>query len=201
LFTGHKLIPDGKADGIRFITFVDPEEYHRIADSATKLELGRAVGRLNKAMAGEEYALMGPGRWGSKNLDLGVRVGYADIYNTRVLVEIAVARDGRMPELSYGTHFFQDLVESGIYSLPLHIGEGRGRFNWSFFRDSPNSLGEISPQDAHLDPVLRVIDLASATPNRRLRILMDSLNDKAVGYLVSGAWPVPEKNEGTVSSF
>lgn len=200
LFTGNKLIPDGRVDGIRFIVFIDPDAYYRIPDSVTKLELGRAVSRLNKALEGEKYALMGPGRWGSKNLDLGVRVSYSDIYNTRVLIEMAVARDGRMPELSYGTHFFQDLVESGIYSLPLHIDDD-GSFNWPFFRDSANSLALFSAEDASLRQFLTVIDLAKETPGRRLNILMDGMNDEAIGYLVSGDWPVTDSYQGSVSTF
>ncbi len=74
---------------------------------------------------------MGPGRWGSVNIDLGVQVSYADIHNTKVLIEIAVVHDGQVPELSYGTHFFQDLVEAGIHSLPLHLGQANSLFNWS----------------------------------------------------------------------
>jgi hypothetical protein len=69
----------------------------------------------NKRLEGEKFILMGPGRWGSSNIDLGIKVSYADIYNTSMLIEIAVARNGITPELSYGTHFFQDLIESNIY--------------------------------------------------------------------------------------
>jgi len=50
--------------------------------------------------------MMGPGRWGSSNIDLGVNVSYADIDNTAVLVEIAHEDSGNIPEVSYGTHFF-----------------------------------------------------------------------------------------------
>ena len=141
LFTAHKLIPDGQAEDIRYVVFVDPETYREIPDSFTKLELGRAISRLNQHLADESYILMGPGRWGSANLDLGVRVGYIDIHNTKVLIEIGVPQDGQMPELSYGTHFLQDLVEAGIHSLPLHLGTGKSKLNWNFFRDSPNCLG------------------------------------------------------------
>lgn len=200
LFTAHKLIPDGKAENIRYAVFVDPEKYHQIPDNIIRLELGRAIGRLNQKLAHDPYILMGPGRWGSANLDLGVRVSYVDIHNTKVLIEIGIPQDGQTPELSYGTHFLQDLIEAGIYSLPLHLGDGDGRFNWQFFRDSPNSLAKISPEDAGLADYLRVIDIPAVTGNRRLRILMDGENDEAVGYLVHST--VLSKNtEGTVSNF
>ncbi len=201
LFTSHKLIPDGKAEGIRYIIFVEPNEYYGIGDQVTKLEIGRSISRLNKLLEDELFILMGPGRWGSSNLDLGVRVSYADIYNTKVLIEMAVAKDGRVPELSYGTHFFQDLVESNIYSLPLHIGNNNTQFKWSFFRESPNCLTRYLPENKSLEPYLRVIDLAESDDNCRLNILMDGRNDNAVAYLASGDWKTTEKQEGTVSNF
>ena len=127
LFTAYELIPDGGAEGIRYIVFVDPEAY-RSCEINNKHGLGRAISRLNRRFENESYILMGPGRWGSVNIDLGVQVTYADIHNTKVLIEMAVAHNGQLPELSYGTHFFQDLVEAGIHSLPLHIGQGDSTF-------------------------------------------------------------------------
>lgn len=125
LFTSHHLVPDGRADNVRYIVYVDPQRYYALHDTTVRQELARAVGRLNKRLENERFILMGPGRWGSANIELGVHVTYADIFNTKVLIEMAVAHNGHMPELSYGTHFFQDLVEAGIHSLALRIGSGR----------------------------------------------------------------------------
>jgi len=200
LFTAHKLVPDGKAEGIRYVIYVDPQLYRRMSDLVAKMELGRAIGRLNKRLEEEKFILIGPGRWGSVNLDLGVHVTYGDIYNTRVLIEVAEPSEGGGAEFSYGTHFFQDLVESGIYSLGLEIGNGNGRFNFDFFRQAPNVLAELSPDDARLAPYLHVIDLKALTHNKRLNILMDGSVDKAIGYLTEGDWSQSEA-KGTVSIF
>jgi len=185
LFTSQGLIPNGRAEQIRYIIFVDPEKYRLIPDTPTKLELGRAIGRLNKLLENESFILIGPGRWGSTNLELGVRVSYADIYNTKVLIELGVAQDGKPPELSYGTHFFQDLVESGIFSLPIPLHLEGASFNWRFFRLAPNSLANLLPEDTTLAPYLQVIDLPRITKGYRLNVLMDgATNDEAIGYLV-----------------
>lgn len=196
LFTSHQLIPDGRAEGIRYVLFVDPEAYRRISDQTAKLELGRAIGRLNKILEGESFILIGPGRWGSANLELGVRVTYADIYNTKVLIELAVATEGGIPELSYGTHFYQDLVEASIHSLPIHLNDPQNSFKWEFFRHSPNVLAQLSPQDAALQDWLRVIDVEAAAHGRRLNILMDGSHEEAVGFLAAGEW---HKSEGKAS--
>jgi hypothetical protein len=184
LFTAHSLIPDGRAEDIRYIVYVDPDRYYKIGDLTIKHELGRAIGRLNKRLENEHFILMGPGRWGSANIELGVHVTYSDIYNTKVLIEMAVAHNGNLPELSYGTHFFQDLVEAGIHSLPLHLGPGGGQFDHEFFRKTPNVLADLLPQDAELAAYLKVIDLAMIPGSRRLNILMDGSRDEAIGYLV-----------------
>jgi hypothetical protein len=183
LFTANRLIPDGRADDVRYIIFVDPRRYYNIGDPVIKNELARAIGRLNKRLEDERFILMGPGRWGSINIDLGVHVTYADIFNTKVLIEMAVEHNGSMPELSYGTHFFQDLVEAGIHSLALHLGPTGGRFDWTFFDQAPNALMELSPVDSHLADYLKVIDLAALSGNRRLQVLMDGSREQAIGFL------------------
>ena len=69
---------------------------------------------------------MGPGRWGSRgDIKLGVSVTYADINNTAMLIEIARRTGNYVPDLSFGTHFFQDLVEAQIRYLPLYPDERR----------------------------------------------------------------------------
>ena len=186
---------------MRYILFVDPEAYRSIPDHTTKLEIGRAIGRLNKSLEGIPFIIMGPGRWGSANIDLGVRVTYADIYNTKILVEMSVASAAGVPALSYGTHFYQDLVEAGIYSLPLHLEDPRSRIEWSFFRESENRLGELAPEDADLTPYLRVIDVPKVTDGRRLTILMDGSRDEAIAFLQSGEWKDEVNEQGSVSTF
>jgi hypothetical protein len=183
LFTANRLVPDGRAEDVRFIIYVDPLVYSRMPTRNVQHELGRVISRLNKRLEGERFVLLGPGRWGSMNIDLGVHVSYGDIFNTKVLVEMAIAQDGHMPELSYGTHFFQDLVEAGIHSLALHIAPGESTLNWDFFRDAPNSLAELLRLDAGLAPYLKVIDLDALPGRPRLNVLMDGANDEAIGYL------------------
>ncbi len=195
LFRTYELIPDGEARGIRYIVFIDPRQYRLVPNITLKQELGRTVGRLNQVLENKAFILIGPGRWGSANIDLGVRVSYADIFNTKVLIEMSVADAEGIPELSYGTHFFQDLIEGGIYSLPLHLENPRSRFNWSFFDNAPNKLAELSPQDAGCADYLKVIDVAAIRPGHRLTILMNGSNDEAVGFLEEGDWKTVDESQ------
>lgn len=183
IFETCKLVPQGVVSSVRYIVYVDPERYARGPDRVTKLELARLVGRLNKRLEGERFILMGPGRWGSSNLDLGVKVSYADIYNAKMLVEIPLNNEESTAEASYGTHFFQDLVETGIFPLSITPGEDGATLNTTFITEAPNSLAELSPADADYSRYVRVIDVPAVAGGRFLEVVMNGEQDRAVGYL------------------
>ncbi len=185
VFSANKLVPQGVVSRINYIVYVDPERYSRIEEQSVKFEIGRVISRLNKRLEGERFILMGPGRWGSTNIDLGVKVTYADIYNTRVLGEIAMEKNGEIPEVSYGTHFFQDLVESNIYPLPLYPGDRDVIFNRAFLDGAPNALPELLPADASYAEYVKVVDVLAVSGGRFLEIVMNGEQEQALAYLTS----------------
>ena len=127
---------------------------------------------------------MGPGRWGSRgDIHLGVPVTYADINNTALLVEIARQKGSYVPDLSFGTHFFQDLVEAEIRYLPLYPDEPDTVFNEAFLLESPNELPELVPRFARLADTIRVINVPEVAEGRILRVLMNGDEDEALGYV------------------
>jgi len=183
LFTAHRHVSNGRVGDVSHIVYVDPEAYAGL-ETARLRDVGRAIGRLNRVLPKRRFVLMGPGRWGSRgDIRLGVPVTYADISNTAVLIEIAHARSGYVPDLSFGTHFFQDLVESQIRYLPLYPEQPPAQFAEEFFRTAPNSLAELLPELADLSPVIRVIDLPRVRGGLILRVLMNGDLDRAVGLL------------------
>ncbi len=183
VFLVRRLVPHGRVSRVRYIVYVDPVQYGRVPDYETRFELARVVGRLNKRLEGECFVLMGPGRWGTSNVELGLKVTYADIYNTRALIEIAQSRTGDTLEVSYGTHFFQDLVEARIYPLPLYPNAPDTVFNRAFFDGAVNALRELLPADARYAPFIKVIDVPAVTGGRYLELVMDSERDEALAYL------------------
>ncbi len=160
-----------------------------------------AIGRLNRLLPKRQFILMGPGRWGSRgDVRLGVPVTYADISNTAVLIEVARQKGGYVPDLSFGTHFFQDLVESSIRYLPLYPDEQGVVFNELFFTRSPNALARLLPEFARLSPVVRVIDVREATEGMVLKVLMNGDLDEAVGVLGAPVAAAVEGADSTVRS-
>jgi hypothetical protein len=183
IFGTEKLVPTGQVRGIAYIVYVDPEKYLHLADPSQKLELARLIGRLNQRLEGQSFILMGPGRWGSSNADLGLKVGYADFYNTRALVEIGWTQGKNRPTLSFGTHFFQDLVESHIYPLAIYPGEPGNPFNTSFFESAINALPALLPGDARLADFVKVIDVPATTGGRTLDLVMSGDEGRALALL------------------
>ena len=125
--------------------------------------------------------LIGPGRWGSINAELGVPVTYGDIYNACALVEVLPAE--RAPEPSYGTHFFQDLVEARIYPLTLALGDPETIFQPGLLLDAPNCLARLFPNEAEWEPLLKVVDLTASPLRSTLELAMDGEAGVAVAYL------------------
>ena len=187
IFSTEKLVPTGQVRGINYIVYVDPERYLHLADPSRKLELGRLIGRLNERLEGQRFILLGPGRWGSSNPDLGVKVTYADFYNTRALVEIGWATGKSRPTLSYGTHFFQDLVESEIYPVAIFPGEPGNEFNEAFFTSAINALPVLLPGDTRYSEFVKVIDVPATTGGRVLDLVMSGDESRAVAFLAGSA--------------
>ena len=98
------------------VVFVDPEAYYHCPYRKKPL-VASMVGSRNKLIgaAGEHGLLLAPGRIGTSSPELGVPVSFADICNFEGLCEIGYSGAGYAPELSYGSHMFQDLVEANIF--------------------------------------------------------------------------------------
>jgi len=184
VFTAKRYVSNGTVPNITHIVYVDPAAYGRLGSREELLAVGRAVGKLNKVLPKRQFILMGPGRWGSRgDIKLGVSVTYSDISNAAMLIEIARRMGDYTPDLSFGTHFFQDLVEAEIRYLPLYPDEDDVVFNEAFLTRSPNLLAELAPDFKSLSDTIRVIDVPQAADDHVLYVLMNAELDEAVGVL------------------
>jgi pyruvate, water dikinase len=184
IFTARRHVSNGRVPDVTHVVYVDPGAYGGLQGIEAMRDVGRAVGRLNRLLPRRQFILMGPGRWGSRgDMRLGVSVTYSDINNSAMLIEIARKKGNYLPDLSFGTHFFQDLVEASIRYLPLYPDDGEVVFNEEFLARSPNLLPDILPEFASLASVLRVIDVAKATEGLVLRVLMNADQQEAIALL------------------
>ncbi|MEW6703144.1 MAG: PEP/pyruvate-binding domain-containing protein [Bacteroidota bacterium] len=196
LFTANRYVSNGKVQDITHIVYVDPQKYTEISDRTKMFNVGRAVSKLNKTLPKRKFILMGPGRWGSRgDIKLGVSVTYSDINNTAMLIEIARKKGNYVPDLSFGTHFFQDLVEANIRYLPLYPDDQGVQFKEKFFENSKNIFAELVPEYHYLEDVVKVIDVSEATGGSILKILMNAELDQALGMFANPSGEVLHEKE------
>jgi hypothetical protein len=177
------MVPQGYLPGVKFVVFVPPENYYGLQSEAERSAIGRVVGKVNKLLEEKSFICVGPGRWGTNNVDLGVYVSYADIHRSAALIELSGSGFGPDPEPSLGTHFFQDLMEAQIYPLAVLLDKEDTIFNRTFFYDSPNCLSEyLSPADAEATCV-RLIDVEAVYPGSCLNVVMDDEKGEAVAFI------------------
>ncbi|MFH1386359.1 MAG: PEP/pyruvate-binding domain-containing protein [bacterium] len=160
---------------INKVIYIDTREYAKLLYNK-KFTVARLIGRLNREIKDRKKhptMLIGPGRWGTKDATLGVPVSFAEINNFAALVEVAEPESGFMPELSFGSHFFLDLVEAQIFYLALFNG----------FKLNPSLAKEELHDDKALRRVVRIFDFSKQplillSDIATQRVVCYSLNDK-----------------------
>lgn len=153
----------GLSQSIRldYIVMVNAVAYYRM-EYNEKHRVARALGAINWHFRnqGKNLMLLVPGRIGTSSPELGVPTVFADISEFSVICEVAETKAGYMPELSYGSHIFQDLVEADILYGAVFDNEKTRRFCPELLEQFPNELLEIYPQEDSLLPILGVYDVS-----------------------------------------
>jgi len=184
LFFTNKYVTTGQVENIEYIVYVVPEEYENLSKREDMQKIATIINELNNTLPKRKFILMGPGRWGSRgDIKLGVPVKYGDINNTSLLVEIAKEKGEYTPELSFGTHFFQDLVEAEIKYLPLYPDQSENIFNEDLILHQENHLPNILENHLEYENVVRVIKTKNIYQGDTLSIIMDGEAGEALAYL------------------
>jgi pyruvate, water dikinase len=180
------VIGRSRSDTIDRLVYVVPSAYSQLT-IGLRYSVARMIGRLMHAEAPsppKNVMLVGPGRWGTSTPSLGVPVSFAEINSAAVLCEIVTMRDDLVPDVSLGTHFFNDLVEMDILYLALFPGRNGDVWNREFFEKSPNCLADIAPDISAWSEVIRVIDVAAWSSGQPvLKLNANSLEQNVCCYL------------------
>jgi hypothetical protein len=183
IFTNTQVVSNTIVPDIEYIVYVCPRCYGKLSTYDEKLAIGRVVSRLNRLLQDKRFALFGPGRWGSNDINLGVRVGYEDINNTLILGEVAFTRENYTPEVSFGTHFFNDLVEAQIAPVAIFPDQADTIFNEKFFMESPNQLSLLAAEFELYQRVVHVVHVPSSAESRLLQVYQNNEEQKGIGFL------------------
>lgn len=158
----EKALGVGQVDDVQHIVYVRSENF----DAARTKEIAAEIEKINDRMRDEDrgYVLVGPGRWGSSDSWLGIPVKWAQISQSRVVVECALPNF--QVDASQGTHFFQNLTSLGVGYLTISPFNGDGVFDSSV----------LDTMEAEYESeLLRVVKF-----NDPLYVFVDGKNGKAI---------------------
>ena len=161
------LVSEGASMGLsrmirlNLIVYVDPVAYYNLPYNE-KYRVAKAIGKVNWQYrnAGKQLMLIVPGRVGTSSPELGVPTVFSDISEFDVICEVAESKAGYNPELSYGSHIFQDLVEAEILYTAVFENEQTKLYHPERLDCLPNITAEIIPEFADLEGIIRICDVS-----------------------------------------
>jgi hypothetical protein len=171
---GHSL-----ATRIDRLIYVVPAIYGQLS-VGERGAVARAIGKLthlDPPGQARTTMLVGPGRWGTSMPSLGVPVSFAEINTVSVICELAMMHAGLVPDVSLGTHFFNDLVELDMLYLAVSPGRPDNVLHEALLRQYPNQLPTLLPSaTTSLAKVLWVLDVPG------LQLHVDSMKQAGICY-------------------
>ncbi len=147
------------------IVFVVRETYARLPEQQ-RYEVARLIGRLCRRHPENDRGLMliGPGRWGTSSPSLGIPVTFTEIGHASAICEVVAMHERLIPDVSLGTHFFNDLVEHEMLYVAYFPQKSGNQIDAEWFAAQPSRLLEEEPGAGALAAVVRVIDCPESGP-------------------------------------
>lgn len=166
-----------KEERIDYIVWVDPQLYYEYA-YAKKPDVARLIGRINQHFEDTDYKLMllVPGRIGTSSPELGVPVVYSEISQFNSICEVAYDKAGYHPDLSYGSHMFQDMVEADVYYGAINDNSKTRLYQPELLKSYPEVLRDLCPEETELGEIVKVYDVTG----KNASLILDSREGRAV---------------------
>ena len=149
-----------KTSTLDLIVYVDPIKYYELPYKEKDL-VAKLIGKINWHYRDmdKHMMLIVPGRVGTTSPELGVPTSFADISAYDIICETEESRAGYNPELSYGSHIFQDLVEAEILYTAIFQGEKTKHYSPEKLENSKDVIDEFDYSKV-LDGVVHVYDVS-----------------------------------------
>ena len=170
------------------VVYVVPEAYANLP-LADRHALARLVGKVCN-LPGDDRTqprilLIGPGRWGTTTPSLGVPVRFSEIHRVAAICELVAMSDEIVPDVSLGTHFFSDLIETDILYFALFPHRPGNRIDHDLLQAAPNHLAPLmeEPPPSPLQEALRVLDAGQLHEGMDLLLHACPLRQRVIGYL------------------
>ncbi|TFH30387.1 MAG: pyruvate, phosphate dikinase, partial [Promethearchaeota archaeon] len=185
LQTEGPIIGTSLAVTIDRIIYIEPKIYGQLP-VRERHAIARIIGKLNQTQQKGEFKtlLMGPGRWGTSSPSLGIPVNFAEINNVTIICEMAEMHEGLIPDVSLGTHFFNNLVELEMLYFAIHPQKEGNILKRDFFRSHTNQLLSLVPDAEGYEETIKVIDINESDPMKSIVVNFNALTQKGYCYLI-----------------
>jgi hypothetical protein len=151
LCRSRRVLGNGRLEGIRDLVVVDFQRFERSRSREAAQEVARLNGQLVASRT--PYALVGVGRWGSRDPWLGIPVTWDQVAGAQVIVEAGL-RDLQVTP-SQGTHFFQNLTSFNVGYFTVNPETGDGVVDWAWLDAQPPASSQAHVRHIRLDhPIL-----------------------------------------------
>ena len=142
---------------VDMIVYIDAIAYYEMP-YADKFKVKAALSAINWALRGQnkQMILITPGRICTSSPELGVPSSFAEISEFDAIFEVSESRAGYIPELSYGSHIFQDLVESEILYTAVFESDSTLHFHPERLMEGENAIGKYFDQGEELKDIVYV---------------------------------------------
>lgn len=182
--TAGPVIGRSRSAAVDKIVYISPERYGQLPVKE-RYGVARWIGKINQQFSAQSprpcVMLMGPGRWGSSTPSLGVPISFSEISTASVLCEIVAMREDLIPDVSLGTHFFNEMVELDILYCALTPTKVDDAINAGFLESLPNALESMMPNAELYSDILRVVDTQAL--GLQVRLFADTLRQQVLCYL------------------
>lgn len=150
------VIGAGRQFPVDRVIYVDAEAYSLLPEQK-RYAIAKILGKLNALTPkGTRMVLIGPGRWGTSQPSLGVPVRFTDINHAAAVCELAVMHDHLIPDVSVGTHFLNELIESHMLYTAIRPGHDGNHLDLSPLLACDNKLTDLLPEAAAYRGTLHV---------------------------------------------
>jgi len=166
------------------IIYVVPSEYSELVVN-DRYAIAKLIGRIagaDTAQNSHQTLIIGPGRWGTTEPFLGVPISFAEIRPACAVCEIVTMREGLTPDVSLGTHFFNELVETDILYFALYPDRKEDFLNRDLLESASNKLTDLLPDAACWESVVRVLDPLEWRQGKTLRLNANAPKHRVVCY-------------------
>lgn len=151
---------ESREEQVGLIIHIDPYAYYNYPYQL-KPKIAKIIGAINKhyKKSGKVIVLITPGRIGTSSPELGVPVSFADISECNTICEVSYSKAGYMPELSYGSHMFQDLVEANILYGAIFENPHTLAYHPEYLQEHmENKFADLFPEEAELAEMIGIYE-------------------------------------------